>query len=225
MTMSGASNTIAAAGLTMLCLLLPGAASAEDDPSEGAPSEPIAGEDAEAPLDAPSAAPLSARWNGGLLSIGKDITDELRTQGELHRTQREIERLSRAVIVGELGSTLAHELNQPLAAILSNAQAAQRMLKAETADLKEIRKFLFSRMYRAPSVMQVRTKVSKVVEERFPIYLADPKQMPRHWHGDIEAAADETALARIVSDYIAGMTDRFALQDHARLTGDHSIAI
>ncbi len=78
----------------------------------------------------------------GLLSIGKDITDELRTQGELHRTQREIERLSRAIIVGELGSTLAHELNQPLAAILSNAQAAQRMLKAETADLKEIREIL-----------------------------------------------------------------------------------
>ncbi|RLK10900.1 deoxyguanosinetriphosphate triphosphohydrolase [Ruegeria conchae] len=93
------------------------------------------------------------------------------------------------------------------------------------AQLKQIRAFLFSRMYRAPSVMQVRIKVSKVVEELFPIYLADPKQMPGHWHGDIEAAADETALARIVSDYIAGMTDRFALQDHARLTGDHSIAI
>ncbi|WP_299946584.1 deoxyguanosinetriphosphate triphosphohydrolase [uncultured Ruegeria sp.] len=93
------------------------------------------------------------------------------------------------------------------------------------ADLKQIRTFLFSRMYRAPSVMRVRTEVSRVVEELFPIYLSDPKQMPGHWHNDIEAAADETALARIVSDYIAGMTDRFALQDHARLTGDHSIAI
>ncbi len=93
------------------------------------------------------------------------------------------------------------------------------------AKLKQIRAFLFSRMYRAPSVMEVRASVSKVVEELFPIYLTDPKQMPRHWHSDIEAATDETALARIVSDYIAGMTDRFALQDHARLTGDHSIAI
>ncbi len=87
------------------------------------------------------------------------------------------------------------------------------------AQLKEIRAFLFTRMYRAPSVMEVRAKVSKVVEELFPIYLNDPKQMPGHWHDDIEAAGDETALARIVSDYIAGMTDRFALQDHARLTG------
>ncbi|WP_171174183.1 deoxyguanosinetriphosphate triphosphohydrolase [Ruegeria sp. HKCCD8929] len=84
--------------------------------------------------------------------------------------------------------------------------------------LKEIRAFLFTRMYRAPSVMEVRTQVAQVLEELFPIYLNDPKQMPEHWHPDIEAAPDETALARIVSDYIAGMTDRFALQDHARLT-------
>ena len=91
--------------------------------------------------------------------------------------------------------------------------------------LKQIRAFLFTRMYRAPSVMQVRARVSKVVEELFPIYLSDPKQMPRHWHRDIGDAINEMALARMVSDYIAGMTDRFALQDHARLTGDHSITI
>ena len=65
----------------------------------------------------------------------------------------------------------------------------------------------------------MRAEVSKVVEELFPLYLNDPKQMPARWHSEIEAAPDETALARIVSDYIAGMTDRFALQDHARLTG------
>ena len=87
------------------------------------------------------------------------------------------------------------------------------------AQLKEIRTFLFTRMYRAAPVMVVRAEVSKVVEDLFPIYLNDPKQMPERWHGDIEAARCETALARIVSDYIAGMTDRFALQDHARLTG------
>lgn len=91
------------------------------------------------------------------------------------------------------------------------------------AQLNDIRAFLFSRMYRAPSVMQVRAKVSRVVEELFPIYLSDPLQMPLRWHADIEAAQDETALARIVSDYIAGMTDRFALQDHARLTGSQIV--
>lgn len=86
-------------------------------------------------------------------------------------------------------------------------------------DLKEIRAFLFTRMYRAPSVMEKRAKVAKVVEALFPYFLDNPQDMPERWHAEIAAAQDRTALARIVSDYIAGMTDRFALQLHERLIG------
>ncbi|MBY6138015.1 deoxyguanosinetriphosphate triphosphohydrolase [Leisingera daeponensis] len=86
-------------------------------------------------------------------------------------------------------------------------------------DLKDIRAFLFTRMYRAPSVMEKRAKVAKVVEALFPYFLDNPQDMPERWHAEIAAAADRTALARIVSDYIAGMTDRFALQLHERLIG------
>ncbi|EDZ46548.1 deoxyguanosinetriphosphate triphosphohydrolase [Rhodobacterales bacterium Y4I] len=86
-------------------------------------------------------------------------------------------------------------------------------------DLKEIRAFLFTRMYRAPSVMEKRAKVAKVVEALFPYFLDNPLDMPERWQADIAAAGDRTALARIVSDYIAGMTDRFALQQHERLIG------
>ena len=87
------------------------------------------------------------------------------------------------------------------------------------ADLKQIRTFLFQRMYRAPSVMAKRAEVTKVVEDLFPLFLSQPRLMPDRWHAAIDAAGDETAVARIVSDYIAGMTDRFALQEHARLIG------
>ena len=84
-------------------------------------------------------------------------------------------------------------------------------------ELKEIRAFLFTRMYRAPSVMVKRSEVGKVVEALFPYYQQNPLQMPDRWHADVRAADGEIALARIVSDYIAGMTDRFALQEHQRL--------
>ena len=84
-------------------------------------------------------------------------------------------------------------------------------------ELKEIRAFLFTRMYRAPSVMVKRSEVSKVVEALFPYYLKTPLQMPDRWHAEVNAADSEIALARVVSDYIAGMTDRFALQEHQRL--------
>ncbi|EKE45541.1 deoxyguanosinetriphosphate triphosphohydrolase, putative [Oceaniovalibus guishaninsula JLT2003] len=86
-------------------------------------------------------------------------------------------------------------------------------------DLQTIRQFLFQRMYRAPSVVVMRERVGAVVRDLFPLYMARPDLLPRQWRRDVDAAADETALARIVADYIAGMTDRFALQQHDRLLG------
>lgn len=84
-------------------------------------------------------------------------------------------------------------------------------------DLQEIRAFLFTHMYRAPSVMAKRAEVTQVVEDLFPLFLSDPTLLPARWQADVARAEDETALARMVSDYIAGMTDRFALQSHERL--------
>ncbi|MCF6232135.1 MAG: deoxyguanosinetriphosphate triphosphohydrolase [Rhodobacteraceae bacterium] len=84
-------------------------------------------------------------------------------------------------------------------------------------DLKEVRRFLFERMYRAPSVIEMREKVTHVVNDLFPYFLAHPDQLPKQWRKDVAIIKGETALARIVSDYISGMTDRFALQCHERL--------
>ncbi len=86
-------------------------------------------------------------------------------------------------------------------------------------DLKVIRDFLFTRMYRAPSVVEMRRKVTRVVEELFPFFMAHPENLPKQWRKDVEEARGEVALARIVSDYIAGMTDRFALQCHENFIG------
>ena len=89
--------------------------------------------------------------------------------------------------------------------------------------MQQIRAFLFRRMYRAPSVMRKRAEVTEVVEDLFPLFLENPDLLPRHWARQIEEAAqDRTTLARMVSDYIAGMTDRFAYAEHARLLGGDS---
>ena len=84
------------------------------------------------------------------------------------------------------------------------------------AGLQEIRKFLFYNMYRAPSVMAKREEVTIVVNELFPLFMEKPHLLPVDWLSNIEAN-DQTYLARSVSDYISGMTDRFALQEYARL--------
>ena len=82
-----------------------------------------------------------------------------------------------------------------------------------------IREFLFHRMYRAPSVVEMRAEVTDVIRDLFPAFMEHPGQLPRQWRNDVEEVSSETELARIVSDYIAGMTDRFALQCHQRLIG------
>jgi dGTPase len=95
-------------------------------------------------------------------------------------------------------------------------QAVIRFSQPLFEDLKVTRQFLFERMYRAPSVVEMRREVTKVVEELFAFFLAHPEHLPKQWRKDVAETDDETGLARIVADYIAGMTDRFALQSHAR---------
>ena len=90
-------------------------------------------------------------------------------------------------------------------------------------DLKVIREFLFHRMYRAPAVVAMRREVTQVVHDLFPLFMANTAELPKQWRKDVEDAADETALARIVADYIAGMTDRFAIETHARLLGSDMV--
>ena len=94
-----------------------------------------------------------------------------------------------------------------------------RFSKPLYQELKAIRSFLFTRMYRAPSVMVERARVTEVVNGLFPLFIAAPEHLPQEWRADVEAAQGETALARIVADYVSGMTDRFALLEHQRLLG------
>ena len=94
-----------------------------------------------------------------------------------------------------------------------------RFSKPLYQELKAIRSFLFHRMYRAPSVMAERARVTQVVNGLFPLFMAQPDLLPEEWARDVAAAADEVALARIVCDYVAGMTDRFALAEAERLLG------
>ena len=74
--------------------------------------------------------------------VSLDITDRRDSEAELARQRGELAHLSRAASLGELSAALAHELNQPLGSILSNAQAAQHLIANPSPDLAEIRDIL-----------------------------------------------------------------------------------
>ncbi|MGO4704272.1 deoxyguanosinetriphosphate triphosphohydrolase [Microvirga sp. 2MCAF38] len=79
-----------------------------------------------------------------------------------------------------------------------------------------VKRFLYSHMYRHPDVMSVRRQADDIVRDLFTRFKTDPSAMPEEWRADLEGA-DEPRLARRVADYIAGMTDRYAVLEHQRL--------
>ena len=84
----------------------------------------------------------------------------------------------------------------------------------------ELRSFLWTRMYRHYTVMRVRNKVERIVSDLFEAFLSKPQLLPEHWQRRVEEAGgmiNDKDRARIVCDYIAGMTDRYAIREHERL--------
>lgn len=78
----------------------------------------------------------------GVTGVSLDITQRRRSETDSARYRSEMERLSRLATLNELSGALAHEINQPLATIMSNAEAAQRMLERSPPDLEEVREIL-----------------------------------------------------------------------------------
>ncbi len=91
-----------------------------------------------------------------------------------------------------------------------------RFSDATFQELKLIRTFLYHRMYRHWTVQRMRRKAKRVVRELFETFFEAPELMPDGWNLCLEL--EGAARARVVGDYIAGMTDRFALQEHVKLT-------
>lgn len=95
---------------------------------------------------------------------------------------------------------------EPVAAFSDASLSAERPLRA----------FLFKNMYRHSRVNRKMRSAQRIITQLFEAFVSDPSLLPTEWRA--RAASPDTApTARLVSDYIAGMTDRFALEEHRRL--------
>ena len=83
-------------------------------------------------------------------------------------------------------------------------------------DLAQLRAFLMERMYRHWRVNRTRSQARRILAEMFQLFLAEPDVLPTEWFARSQNR-DEAGQARVVCDYIAGMTDRFAIEEHRRL--------
>jgi dGTPase len=78
---------------------------------------------------------------------------------------------------------------------------------------RELKDFLFANLYRHYRVVRMAVKAERIITDLFNAYLNEPAILPRH----VQSTVDGRTLERTICDYIAGMTDRFAIEEHAKL--------
>jgi len=147
--------------------------------------------------------------------ILRDIEHKLEATRRAHETVR---RLITRMIEDVIAESRRHiaALNPKSAADVRCAPApvvafSPAMEKTDT----DIKGFLYPRMYRHARVMAVMGEAEGVVRDLFAHFVSHPADLPAEWREGVDLA-DAATRARRVADYIAGMTDRYALVEHAR---------
>jgi dGTPase len=127
-------------------------------------------------------------------------------------------------LIDRMASDLLAETRRRIAEARLKSAADVRGLGAATvafsetmhANDKALKAFLFERMYRHYRVNRMSSKARRIVRELFQLLHQEPQCLPTEWRQQAHDPGT-AATARVVADYIAGMTDRFALDEHARL--------
>jgi len=130
-------------------------------------------------------------------------------------------------IINEMVTDLVSETKRRIEAAQPQSADAVRMLgkplvafsDAMEGHNRALKRFLFQHMYRHERVNRMTERARVVVATLFALYHDQPALLPGEWRG-LTDGRDEAGAMRVIADYIAGMTDRYALQEHARLTGE-----
>jgi dGTPase len=154
---------------------------------------------------------------------GPFVREALRAQVDRGRLIYEVKRRIITTLVGDV----VEESRRRLAALaepsLSAVRAAGRLAiaasDARRAEIEGLQGYLLANVYRHPRVLRVVAGAESVVRELFGRYMARTEDMPPSWRAAAERRADEAGRAAVVVDFVAGMTDRFAVKEHQRLFG------
>jgi dGTPase len=89
-----------------------------------------------------------------------------------------------------------------------------------TRSARGLKRFLFENLYHHPQVLRMNRSGERVLKDLFETYRGEPELLPAH----VRARFTQDGEVRVIADYVAGMTDRFALAEHAKLSGLHVLA-
>ena len=125
-------------------------------------------------------------------------------------------------VVNDLITTTQRNLETAGANSIDDVRAAGQPLVAMSEDVHEqhlsLKRFLSRHLYRHEKKLEMTRRAQRIVRELFDLYFDDVAEMPAEF-ADRAGQGDENARARVVADYIAGMTDRYAIAEHERRFG------
>jgi dGTPase len=119
-------------------------------------------------------------------------------------------------LIAESGRRLADSGVHSAAEVRALGRPVVAFSAAMSCHDRPLKEFLFERMYRHYRVNRMSSKARRVIRDLFGLYLAEPECLPGEWRG-LAAGPDDPRTARVAADYLAGMTDRYALDEHHRL--------
>ncbi len=135
----------------------------------------------------------------------------------MHETVREVIGVMIADVLKTTSANL-QVLQPKSAADIRNAPQAMVGFSTEmTQNVKVLRQFLWTRMYKHSKVNRICAKARYIVKDLFGFFMAEPSCLPTEWFDVVQSVSTIPEKTRIVADYIAGMTDRYAVQEHRRL--------
>ena len=162
----------------------------------------------------------------GLPQVGPAIADIEKTFGPIEqgRMTHELVRRLISVFVEDLLACSTANLAALDAKTPDDIRNAGKPIIAFTpqmaADLEALRNFLFQNMWRHYKVNRMTSKAKRVVTDLFKLFMSETNTLPSEWQHSSQGAIDdipEQDKARIIADYIASMTDRYAILEHERL--------
>jgi dGTPase len=155
--------------------------------------------------------------------VGPAVEEAQRSRAEDDDEGRRVHEITRRMItvmiadlVGETRRRLAALNPQSPDDIRRAPSATTAFSEAMAADIARLKAFLLVRVYRHERVMRVMCDAEGIVRDLFGRYFAEPSAMPAAWHA-ASRGLSERRLARLIADFVAGMTDRYALGEHRRL--------
>jgi len=159
---------------------------------------------------------------GDVPLVGVALGEVLKSHPKLE-TQRVIHETVRRVISAMVQDVLTESRRRIARLKPANTDAVRHLsepLISFSAQMIEnnriLKQFLTAHMYRHPRVMDVMTKAQRIVKDLFEAYMADETLLPSEWRAD-HPRTDKAHYARQVCDFLSGMTDTYALEQHRRL--------